>query len=198
MPDPLGRNCRWQTMRVNGRARGTKMAVSAGCGEGSAFLAAQGSGALPRSSGFCGECKTSRSLFWSMIVGLLEAFDKLITEHGSSTIQKERIVQLREQLERLQHEHDRLNTEHQQVLSENQRLRAELEKKSIPDEYTEHRGALFRRLTNGTIQDEAYCPACKIPMTSLGGMLPLRCSKCKREASFTGKALHKIVSEISE
>lgn len=131
-------------------------------------------------------------------MGLLEAFDKLITEHGSSAIQKERIVQLREQLERLQHEHERLATEHQRVLSENQRLREELEKKSVPDRYLEHRGVLFRRLQNGTIQDEAYCPACKIPMTSLGGILPLRCSNCKREASFTGQALHKIVSEISE
>lgn len=63
-------------------------------------------------------------------------------------------------------------------------------------EYTEHRGVLFRRLANGKIQDEAYCPVCKIPMTSLQGMLPFSCSKCERSASFTGRDIKRIIAEI--
>ncbi len=129
-------------------------------------------------------------------MGLIAMIDRLISEHASSSIQKERLVQLREELERLEKKHDRLEAEHQRVLDENQRLRDELEKKTVPDEYTEHRGVLLRRLPNGEIQDEAYCPECKIPMTSLAGMLPFACSKCKRQANFTGKELHHVISEV--
>lgn len=130
-------------------------------------------------------------------MGFLELFDKLITEHGSSAIQKERVVLQREQFEILQHEYERLKADHQQLLIENQRLRDELKKKTIPSEFVEHRGALFRRLPNGTIQDEAYCPACKVPMSSLGRMLPFQCSECNRQVGFTGQDLQRIVAEIT-
>jgi hypothetical protein len=129
-------------------------------------------------------------------MGLIADINQLIAEHGSSSILRERLATLRDDLQRLQEKNDRLEAEHQRALSDNERLREELAKKSIPDEYTEHRGVLFRRFPSGTIQDEAYCPACKIPMTSLADMLPFACSACKRQASFTGKDLYKVISEI--
>lgn len=129
-------------------------------------------------------------------MSIFDAIDKLITEHGSATILKERITQLREEFERLQDKYDRLEAEHQKVVDENQRLRKQLEQTTIPDEYTEHRGVLFRRLPNGKLQDEAYCPDCKIPMTSEMGIAPMRCSKCHRTANFTGKQIHRVISEL--
>lgn len=128
----------------------------------------------------------------------IDLLNKLITEHGSAIILKERLVQLREEFESLQKKYDGLEAEHQKVLEENEHLRRQLEQKTIPDEYTEHRGVLFRRLPNGKIQDEAYCTKCKIPMTSFGNMLPFTCSECNRSASFTGKDIHEVISELSD
>ena len=128
----------------------------------------------------------------------LDLINKLITEHGSATILKERLVQLREEFESLQKKYDGLEAEHQKVLEENEHLRRQLEQKTIPDEYTEHRGVLFRRLPNGKIQGEAYCPNCKVPMVSLVGMMPLTCSKCNHSASFTGQDIHRVISELSD
>jgi len=129
---------------------------------------------------------------------LFDAIDKLITEHGSATILRERLAQLREEFESLQQKYDWLKAEHQEVKGSNHKLREQLEQKSVPDQYTEFRGVLFRRLPNGQIQPDAYCPDCKIPMTSLGGVLPLRCSKCHRLASFTGNEIHAVVSQLLE
>ena len=132
-----------------------------------------------------------------MISDLLTALDKLITEHGSATILKERIVQLREEFDRLKGKHDRLESENGRLNAEIAGLRTELEKKTIPTEYIAHRGVLFRRLPNGNIQDEVYCPSCKCTMGSLAGELPYRCSKCRFAASFTGHDLKRIVTEVA-
>ncbi len=131
------------------------------------------------------------------ITDLLSSFDKLITEHGSATILKERIVQLREEFERLKEKHDRLEIENQRLKCEVDDLRKALEQKTISHEYTEHRGVLFRRLANGQIQDEVYCPSCKVPMTSLMGHTPLRCSKCHFTANFTGRDIERVVKEVA-
>jgi len=132
-----------------------------------------------------------------MFSKLFNGIEKLITEHGSAAILKERIAQLREHVENLQKENDRLQDENRQLENENEDLRQQLEQESVPDQFVKHRGMLFRRLPNGNIQDEVYCPACKIPMMSLEGLLPFRCSTCERFASFTGNDLRRILSEIT-
>lgn len=129
------------------------------------------------------------------MAGPIALLEKLITEHGSSSILRDRLIQIREDLTRVEQEKDRLQAECQQLKQQVKDLQKELEAKAVPDEYTEHRGVLFRRVS-GSIQDEAYCPECKIPMTSLMGATPLRCSKCRRTASFTGNDIRRIISEI--
>lgn len=126
---------------------------------------------------------------------LFAAIEKLITEHGSASILRERVDALREQFERVEQEKDRLQAENKELIDQVRELQGELQKKAVPDEYMEHRGVLFRRVS-GSIQDEAYCPECKIPMTSLMGATPLRCSKCRRTASFTGNDIRRIIREI--
>ncbi len=132
-----------------------------------------------------------------MISELFTGLEKLITEHGSATILKERIVQLREEFDRLKDKHDSLERDNERLKAEVERLGKALEKEAIPNEYIEHRGVLFRRLPNGNIQDEVYCPSCKCTMGSLEGELPYRCSKCRFAASFTGHDLKRIVAEVA-
>ena len=131
-----------------------------------------------------------------MFEKLFGPIEKLITEHGSAAILKERIIALKETMEQLSEDNIQLREELNQAHEECDGLRQKLAQVSIPDEYTEHRGVLFRRLKNNGFQDEAYCPNCKIPMVSAHDMMNFRCSDCKRLANFTGMDLPKILAEL--
>lgn len=131
------------------------------------------------------------------ITDLLASIDKMIIERGSAAILRERIIQLREEIERLVQENNRLQTELGTAKTESNQLRAALQQKTVPNEYLEHRGILLRRLPNGNIQDEIYCPDCKKPMVSHEQLLPFQCSKCGFAANFTGCDLRRIIKEVT-
>lgn len=64
-----------------------------------------------------------------------------------------------------------------------------------PNDFVEYRGALFKR-RDGKLDPDAYCPQCEIPMTSLMGDVPFRCSRCKTTVNFTGRDLNRFIHEI--
>ena len=131
-----------------------------------------------------------------MFETLFGPIEKLINEHGSAAILSERIGLLKDKMELLAEENDRLKEQNRELKAEVNQLREANKKQSVPTEYLEHRGVLFRRLANGKIQDEVYCPDCKKPMSSLQRLTPYRCSICKFHAGFTGHELSKVLKEI--
>ena len=131
-----------------------------------------------------------------MFEKLFGPIEKLITEHGSAAILRERIVALKETMEQLVQDNDHLREELNREKEKCDELQRQLDENSVPEDFTEHRGVLFRRMENDEFQDEAYCPNCKIPMVSAHDLMNFRCSDCKRLANFTGMDLPKIMKEL--
>lgn len=130
-------------------------------------------------------------------MGFLDLVNQLISEHGSATILKERLLLLRDQLEQLEKENQRLREENQTLQENNDELNEQLESESKTEEFVKHRGVLFLRLPNGNIQDEVYCPRCHRPMNSIEDFLPFQCEPCNFMSGFRGRDLRSVISEIS-
>jgi hypothetical protein len=129
-------------------------------------------------------------------MSILGDLERLIIEHGSAAIMKERLALVRDQMESLEKEVADLKAKNAELEHQIARLRRQLEQATVPEEFTKHRGVLFRRLSNGKYEEAVYCPRCKIPMVSSMGATPFWCSSCKMYASFNGQELHKVMSEL--
>src|SRR5262245_30180236 len=110
-----------------------------------------------------------------MSLNPLTLLEKAINEHGSATILKERLELAADKFKQLEEENKKLKETNQRLEEELKQVRAELEQKSASEEFVKARGVLFHRLPNGQIERDAYCPACKLPMSSLAGKLPYTC-----------------------
>ena len=130
-------------------------------------------------------------------MGLIENISTLITEHGSSSILKERLLLFRDQMEHLQRKHDGLHEENERLKKTVADLTTELQRKSVPNQFDEHRGVLFKRSADGKVQPDVYCPDCRCVMTSLQGLMPFRCSKCKFTAAFDGRELRSVIDSLT-
>lgn len=119
----------------------------------------------------------------------LTLLEKAINEHGSATILKERLALAADQFKKLEDENRNLKEVNATLEKKVAELTHELEATSIPKEFTEHRGILLKRGTDGKVDPDAYCPTCKIVMSSLGGELPFKCSKCGFMANLNGREL---------
>lgn len=126
-------------------------------------------------------------------MGLLDGFEKLINEHGSAVILKERIALANDKYAILEKEASVLKSENERLKLDNeecQKQRWALEEKlshiSIPQEYFEESGALFKRRPNGEWDFTPYCPACKTAMVSPSRLELYVCGKksCGQRASF--------------
>lgn len=131
-----------------------------------------------------------------MSLNPLTLLEKAINEHGSAVILKERLELVREQLDAIKNEKDALQKENTKLKKEVERLNKELESKTIPDDFIEHRGVLFRRNRDGKIDPIVYCRACKLPMQSFQKMMPYSCHCNRFKADFTGREISTIIHEI--
>jgi len=94
----------------------------------------------------------------------LSLIEDLINEHGSSLIQKERLLLLKDQLSKIEKERAELETKVTQLIKENAELRKQLDEKTNPDQFTEYHGALFERDSSGGYIPVAHCLKCKMPL----------------------------------
>lgn len=119
----------------------------------------------------------------------LTLLEKAINEHGSSAILKERLALAADQFKQLEQENQNLKSLNADLEKKVAELTREIEAKTIPDRFTEHRGILLMRGPGGEFDPDAYCPSCKIVMSSLGGQMPFTCSKCGFRANLNGREL---------
>ncbi len=99
-----------------------------------------------------------------MNINPLSLIEKLINEHGSSNILKERLLLLKEELAKIEKERTQLTEKCSALEKENSELRKQLNKKLVSDEFTEYMGALFKRDMAGRYSPVAHCPECKRPL----------------------------------
>lgn len=131
------------------------------------------------------------------IFDLITQVDNLIKDRAAAAVLQERVNLLRDQVEILMKENESLKQQLVELESYRQEAARQLERQRTSAEFVEHRGAFFKRSASGKFIDEAYCPTCAIPMSSLQDALPFRCSQCKRTVNFRGTDLKRIIAEIS-
>lgn len=114
-----------------------------------------------------------------MSLNPLKLIENLINEHGSSSILKERLRLLKEQLSDLIKERADLQTKLSKCMEEMAQMAKKIEQKSVPPEFTEYLGALFKRDSSNRYTPVVYCPECKIPLwNNEPAYFPYECSKC--------------------
>ena len=128
-------------------------------------------------------------------MGLLEAINKLISEHGSASILRERLEFLGEQAQALEKKVAELEAENAKLKKCVSHLESELATKTWTEEFVEHRGALFKRKPGGGYHLAVYCPTCKKSCSS-NHTLPYDCS-CGWSADFAGWQLQSVINELS-
>jgi hypothetical protein len=91
---------------------------------------------------------------------------------------------LQDQLQLVVQENVNLKKENARLKKQHKELAVQLEKYSLPEQFVEHRGVLFRK-SGGRYSESPYCPVCKILMSSMEPSVPFFCNKCGHMASLT-------------
>lgn len=63
-------------------------------------------------------------------------------------------------------------------------------------EYVEHAGALFKRKPGGGYHLSVYCPSCKKPASTIGGMI--MCAPCSWIWAHKPGSIHRFTSELEQ
>jgi len=137
-------------------------------------------------------------------VNPLALIEKLITEHGSSSILRDNLCLLRDQLRQREEEILRLRRE----LAECKKQQAKSPtrnagvgngvKQALPAEdadFVEHREALFKKKPGGGFAPGVYCPQCHDRMSS-NTIIPYRCGQCGFTAGFNSMQLSDVLKEL--
>lgn len=96
-----------------------------------------------------------------MSLPILGEIERLITEHGSAVILKERNALLHDKLVLLKEEVAKLEKENSDLKAQISTLNKQLSAHTAAHEFQEERGALFKRKPGGGYHDVVYCPKCR-------------------------------------
>lgn len=136
---------------------------------------------------------------WLNLLNHMSIFDAVGSLLGSlplNEVLRERFALVQDQIKGMETELVNLKAENAQLKKENAKLKEELLVNSESQDFIESRGALFKRIPSGGFDPDAYCKFCRIPMVSLQGYLPFKCTSCNRTVNFTGRDLRGIVSKL--
>lgn len=87
--------------------------------------------------------------------------EDLINEHGSSAILGQRLLLLKDILHDLETKCANLQTQLADCIRENTQFRKQFDENSIPPEFIEYAGALFKKGLSGRYDPVVYCRRCK-------------------------------------
>ncbi|MDD2700641.1 MAG: hypothetical protein PHH36_05320 [Sideroxydans sp.] len=140
-----------------------------------------------------------------MGIPILSEIERLINEHGSAVILKERLAlaadqysALQKQVAQLQSENERLSLDYEECQKQRMALEEKISYLTAQQEWAEEAGALFRKNADGTWNETPYCPSCKTAMVSPGRHELFRCGKksCGQFASFKGIGLGDVMCRL--
>ncbi len=130
-------------------------------------------------------------------MNLFEALDRLITEHGSSTILRDHLAFIREQAKSLEEEKKELKRRVSELEDLTRKLTSELKAKAGSEDFVEHRGALFKRKPSGGYHHAVYCPRCRQAMGSIHSQIPYACVQaCGTISTIRSYELDSILAEL--
>jgi regulator of replication initiation timing len=128
---------------------------------------------------------------------MLEMFEKLINEHGSSTILKERIELINDKYEILETKLANSEKENDLLKQEVESLKDKLSTQKLEQSFVEYMGVKFKRKPSGGFEKAAYCQKCNGGMFALDPSMPFVCGACGSTAGFNGGQLSKVLSEAT-
>lgn len=132
-------------------------------------------------------------------MGLLSDIQFLITEHGSSSILRERLLLINEKAQILENQVADSKARIANLEQEKAELTRQVTALTRLDQFEEHRGAFFKRKSKGGYHDAAYCPVCHIPLSGLDPGYPLTCNRCQWIwEAFSSRDLPRILLELHE
>lgn len=129
-------------------------------------------------------------------MGLLQDFKDLVNEHGSSTVMRERLLLMNDKAAAMDKENKDLREEVARLTAELAQLHTELVNCRKTEEFTEHRGGLFKRRPAGGYHETVYCPQCRLPMGFFEATGEFHCDPCMRQTSFRERSLEKVISRL--
>lgn len=129
-------------------------------------------------------------------MNLIKELQKLINEHGCSSILRERLLLFKDQIADLEKERSDLKKALSNASETIAQLTRQLEAKTITEQFVEHRGALFKRKLSGGYDPSVYCPSCKSPLGCMDKSMPFYCGRCDIMLNFHGHELPSILEEL--
>jgi DNA repair exonuclease SbcCD ATPase subunit len=130
-------------------------------------------------------------------MGLFSEIERLITEHGSAAILRERLALIADQAKAQETQLAECQRRVAQLEQDNAQLKSKLSARARAEEFVEHRGALFKRKVDGTYHHAVYCPVCHKPTGALIEEMVYSCTdNCGWVGTFTPRELQRIISEL--
>ncbi len=131
-------------------------------------------------------------------MGLLADLQNLLNEHGSASILKERLALFMDKVAKLEAEKRDFVEALADIQIQNTKLHKQLKTQAVADEFTEHRGMLFKVNPLGGYHQAVFCPSCRMPMGTLTEDMPLFCGRCDIQSIFNSQELPLILKELEE
>jgi hypothetical protein len=131
-------------------------------------------------------------------MGLLAALEKLITEHGSAAILRERLAAFRDDVQRFEQRNTQLEAENAELKKERAELTRYLEQQRTTAQFTESKGALWKRTPQGSFSEMPYCPTCERPLSRLPMADMVACTKCGYHPGFKSHQIAQIVLLLNQ
>lgn len=121
----------------------------------------------------------------------------LLADTPTNAVLRERIADIRAESQRLVDRVEELERKYADAMEQLAEARRQLAAQaSAKEQFVKHSGVLWEREATGGYARYPVCPRCELPMNSLEGVLPFRCSQCKFLALFTGRELDRVMKEL--
>jgi hypothetical protein len=131
----------------------------------------------------------------------MESLKKLAAAIGSiPTVgaQSAHIALLKERLNFVLQDIEALEEENAELIKQLQERHHQIPAQPNPAQYTECRGALFKRKPSGGYDEVPRCPSCETVMNSFQNIFPYTCGnkRCGQRAAFKGNELPFVLSKL--
>lgn len=131
-----------------------------------------------------------------MGIPLLAEIERLIVERGSAAVLRERLLLVNEQYVLLENKVAKLEAECSELRRKLVEAEQERTRQAALQQFTEHRGALFKKGPGGTYIDTMYCPVCRQSTDAFPPGDKFVCQRCSWFSAFTEDRLAAVIAEL--
>lgn len=135
----------------------------------------------------------------SSIVDALRTLASGVANIQTTGVIRERLELLKSQLLLAQDEMEKLRSENSRLMQYVEELKREKAARAVAEQYTPHRGALFRRDASGAWEPVAHCPVCMVSVAAFPHGDPdgvLHCGRCGWAAPFSPGDLPAVLAQL--